>query len=84
MMVAEVIRHGGTQIDAFDKAQQIGIDDSEIGFLYRRVSFVPGSDELKMTSWKRSPTPPVMEADDLSLLVINLKTLRERVDKLLE
>lgn len=53
-------------------------------FLYRKVTGVPGEDEMRLTNWTTSPVWPSGDEKTISLMTINLKELRTKANKISE
>ena len=86
MIGTEIIRHGGTLIDAHDQINRIPFEGSslDVRWLYRKVKFIAGEDKLKVTEWIISKTLPEMDTEnDISYMVINIFAIREKVVKML-
>lgn len=57
---------------------------SEDNYLYRKVTEVAGSDEMRLTKWKTSQGLPAGDETMISLMIINLKALRKRANMVTE
>lgn len=80
----ELRKHGGTMLDA--KEQPYRIDFKKVGkdynYLFRRDKRIKGAEHLKVTGWTLSKDIPVLDEEDLSLMIINLMVIKETIDRI--
>lgn len=88
LLTAEVLKHGGSRIDALDKIQQVelvGGVDTQKRFLWRVVTRFGRDSQFTLGDWQINDDPPEINPEEtVSVMLICLQAIRAEVDKMLK